>query len=154
VQARHGYFAPRKADSPEQAAEQEIDEAVYSQEELRQLPLECQTQIFKTEKGSHLAVIAHVDARSLKFVKVEDRNNDQLKIVMVLFDNNGGFLSGKERNLNLRLKDTTLAAIDKTGIHVKFEFEVPPGTFTLRVVARDSEGGQLGATSHGLVVPN
>jgi VWFA-related protein len=154
VQARHGYFAPRKADSPEQAAEQEIDEAVYSQEELRQLPLECQTQIFKTEKGSHLTVIAHLDARSLKFVKVEDRNNDQLKIVMALFDNNGGFLSGKERNLNLQLKDATLAAIDKTGIRVKFEFEVPPGTFTLRVVARDSEGAQLGATSHGLVVPN
>jgi VWFA-related protein len=53
LQARHGYFAPRKAESPEQVAEQEIDEAVYSQEELRQLPLECQTQIFKTEKGSH-----------------------------------------------------------------------------------------------------
>jgi VWFA-related protein len=154
VQARHGYFAPRKADGPEQAAEQEIDEAVYSQEELRQLPLECQTQIFKTEKGSHLTVIAHIDARSLKFLKVEDRNNDQLKIVMALFDNNGGFLSGKERNLNLQLKDATLAAIDKTGIRVKFEFEVPPGTFTLRVVARDSEGAQLGATSHGLVVPN
>jgi VWFA-related protein len=154
VLARHGYFAPRKADSPEQAAEQEIDEAVYSQEELRQLPLECQTQIFKTEKGSHLTVIAHLDARSLKFVKVEDRNNDQLKIVMALFDNNGGFLSGKERNLNLQLKDATLAAIDKTGIRVKFEFEVPPGTFTLRVVARDSEGAQLGATSHGVVIPN
>jgi VWFA-related protein len=154
LQARHGYFAPRKADSPEQVAEQEIDEAVYSQEELRQLPVECQTQIFKTEKGSHLTVIAHLNARSLKFVKVEDRNNDQLKIVMALFDNNGGFLSGKERNLNLQLKDATLAAIDKTGIRVKFEFEVPPGTFTLRVVARDSEGAQLGAISHGVVVPN
>jgi VWFA-related protein len=154
VQARHGYFAPRKANSPEQTAEQEIDEAVYSQEVLRQLPLECQTQIFKTEKGSHLTVIARVDARSLKFSKVEDRNNDQLKIVMALFDNNGGFLSGKERNLNLQLKDVTLAAIYKTGIRVKFEFEVPPGTFTLRVVARDSEGAQLGATSHGVVVPN
>jgi len=119
LQARHGYFAPRKADSPEQAAEQEIDEAVYSQEELRQLPLECQTQIFKTEKGSHLTVIAHIDARSLKFAKVQDRNNDQLKIVIALFDNNGGFLSGKERNLNLQLKDATLAAIDKTGIRVE-----------------------------------
>lgn len=154
VQARHGYLAPRKADSPEQAAEQDIDEAVYSQEELRQLPLECQTQIFKTEKGSHLTVIARIDARSLKFSKVEDRNNDQLKIVMALFDNNGDFLSGKERNLNLQLKDVTLAAIDKSGIRVKFEFEVPPGTFTLRIVARDSEGAHLGATSHGVVVPN
>ena len=154
LQARHGYFAPRKADSPEQAVEQEVDEAVYSQEELRQLPLECQTQVFKTETGSHLTVIARIDARSLKFVKVEDRNSDQLKIVMALFDNHGGFLSGKERNLNLQLKDATLTAIDKTGIRVKFEFEVPPGTFTLRVVARDSEGAQLGATSYGVVVPN
>ena len=154
VQARRGYFAPRKEDTPEQAALDEIDEAVFSQAEAHQLPLECETQIFTDGKGSHLAVIARIDARSLKFLKVEDHNNDQLKIVMALFDNNGGFLSGKERNLNLQLKDATLEAIKKTGIRVKFEFDVQPGTFTVRVVARDSEGAQLGATSRGVVVSN
>ena len=154
VQARRGYFAPRRADTPEQAAQEQIDEAVFSQEELRQLPVECQTQIFADAKGSHLTIIARIDARSLKFAKVEDRNHDQLKIVMALFDNNGGFLSGKERNLDLQLKDATLAAVDKTGIRVKFEFDVQPGTFTVRVVTRDSEGAQVGATSRGVVIPN
>lgn len=35
-----------------------------------------------------------------------------------------------------------------------WEFDAQPGTFLVRVVVRDSEGGQLGATSQTVVVPD
>jgi VWFA-related protein len=153
VQARRGYYAPRKSQDPEQVASQEIDEAITSQEELRELPVSCETQIFKGEKGTRLTVVARVDTKNVKFRKVDDRNDDHLHVIMAIFDDNGNFLSAVERTVNLQLKDTTLALINKTGIRVKLEFEVPPGNLFVRVVVRDSEGAQLGATSQPVSIP-
>jgi hypothetical protein len=73
---------------------------------------------------------------------------------MALFDNNGNFLSAMERSINLQLKDTTLTALNKTGIRVKLDFDTKPGTFLVRVVVRDSEGARLGATSQSVVIPD
>jgi len=47
LQARHGYFAPHGETDPEATAREEIRQAVFSQEEMRELPIECQTQFFK-----------------------------------------------------------------------------------------------------------
>jgi VWFA-related protein len=154
LQARHGYFAPKKSTDPEQLASQEIDEAITSQEEMSELPVNCETQMFKGEKGTRLSVVARVDIKNLKFRKIDDRNDDHLRVVMALFDNNGNFLGGTERTINLQLKDATLAVINKTGIRVKLDFEVPPGNLLVRVVVRDSEGSQLGATSQPVSIPN
>jgi VWFA-related protein len=154
LQARRGYFAPVASENPEHLAYEEIDQALTSQDELRELPLECQTQVFKTANQSRLSVVARIDTKSLKFRRVDDRNHDSLKVVMALFDNNGNFLSGTERGITLQLKDSTLATLSKTGIRVKLNFDTQPGTYMVRVVVREAEGAQLGATSQGVVVPD
>lgn len=154
LQARRGYFAPLASDKPDHVAYEEIDQALTSQDELRELPLQCETQIFKTANQARLSVVARIDTKSLKFRRVDDRNDDDLKVVMALFDNNGNFLSGMERGIKLQLKDTTLATLNKTGIRVKLNFDTQPGTYMVRVVVRDSEGAQLGATSQGVVIPD
>jgi VWFA-related protein len=38
LQARHGYFAPRGTADPEAVAKEEIQQAIFSQEEMRDLP--------------------------------------------------------------------------------------------------------------------
>src|SRR5262249_39027163 len=47
VQARRGYFAPRKTPDPTETAKQEIQEAIFSQDEIRDLGVDLQTQFFK-----------------------------------------------------------------------------------------------------------
>ena len=44
VQARHGYFAPRSASDPAQITKEEIQEALFSQEEILDIPVDLQTQ--------------------------------------------------------------------------------------------------------------
>ena len=50
IQARRGYFAPKKADDPREAATQEIQEAVLSQNEIFDLPMSLQTQYFQNRR--------------------------------------------------------------------------------------------------------
>jgi VWFA-related protein len=153
LQARHGYFAPRGTADPEAVAKEEIQQAIFSQEEMRDLPLDCQTQFFKSANGVRLSVVARVDTQGLKFRKADDRNSAKLSVVTVIFDENGNLLTGLERELDLRLKDETLQRMNKTGISVKSNFDLQSGAFLVRIVVRDSEGGQMAAMNRGVVIP-
>jgi VWFA-related protein len=153
LQARHGYFAPKGEADPEATAKEEIRQAVFSQEEMRDLPIECQTQFFKNEKGVRLSVVMHLDTQGLKFRKAEDRNNDNLTFSTAIFDENGTLLMGHQKILELSLRDTTLERVNKAGLNVKSSFDLQPGTFLVRVVVRDSEGAQMAAMSRGVVIP-
>src|SRR5258705_4712708 len=61
IQARRGYYAPRTAKNPAQAAKEEIQEAVFSQEEIRDLLVDLQTQFFRKDQAqARLSMLAHV----------------------------------------------------------------------------------------------
>ncbi len=66
IQARRGYYAPRKIDNPREQASQEIQEAVFSRDEIQDLPMEIQTQYTKTRSiGSKIAGLVQTpDARN------------------------------------------------------------------------------------------
>ncbi len=153
LQARHGYFAPRGDSNPALAAREEIQQAVFSQEELHELPVECQAQFFKGTDGAHLTVVTHVGMGELRFRKVDERNQDTLTITTAIFDQNGNMLAGLQRVLDMRLKDATLERVNKTGLNVKLSFDLQPGPFLVRTVVRDSEGAQMGAANLGVVIP-
>jgi VWFA-related protein len=153
LQARHGYFAPRGESNPETAAKEEIQQAVFSQEELHELPIECQAQFFKGADGVHLSVVTHVGTEELKFRKVDGRNQDTLTITTAIFDENGRMLTGLQRVLDMRLKDVSLERVNKTGLNVKLSFDLQPGTILVRTVVRDSEGAQMGAANREVVIP-
>ena len=48
LQARRGYYAPKNFANPDEQAKQEIEDEMYSQEELHNLPVNLHTQFFKT----------------------------------------------------------------------------------------------------------
>jgi VWFA-related protein len=141
VQARQGYYAPKKAPDAEQEAHQEIQEAIFSQEEMHDLPVDLHTQFFKpTDVDAKLAVLVHVDVKRLHFRKAEGRNNDNLIVVAALFDRNGSFITGNEKIVEMRLKDETLERKVESGVTLKTSFDVKPGSYLVRLVVRDTEG--------------
>jgi hypothetical protein len=154
VQARRGYYAPRNIKNPEDAAKEEIQEAVFSQEEIRDLPVELQTQFFRRDATeARLSVLAHVDLKGLKFRKVEDRNHDDLTLATVIFDENGNFVTGGEKILEMKLRDATLQRLDRSGITVKSSFDVKPGNYLVRLVVRDKEGELMAARNGAVAIP-
>jgi VWFA-related protein len=153
LQARHGYFAPHEMADPEAAAKEEIQQAIFSQEEMHDVPIDCQTQFFKNEKGVRLTVEARVETKGLRFRKAADRNNDKLTVATVIFDENGNLLTGMEKTVEMKLRDETLQRMNKTGISVRSSFDLQPGTFLVRIVVRDTEGTQMAAVNRGVVIP-
>jgi len=154
IQGRRGYYAPKKLDDPQEMEKQEIQEAVYSQDEIDDLPLNLQTQYFKTENtGARLSVVSHLELKGIHFRKAEGRNFDNLTVATVVFDENGNYVTGGEKIVQMRLFDATFERLTRTGLTVKSSFEVKPGKYMVRQVVRDSEGAQMAARNGTVVIP-
>lgn len=154
IQARHAYFAPRHVADPAEQAKQEIQEAIFSQDEIRDLPVDVHTQFFKTTPSdAKLAVVTHVELKGMHFRKAEGRNKDQITVATAIFDDNGNFITGSEKIVEMRLLDTTYEKLMRSGLNLKSSFDVKPGAYMVRQVVRDSEGAQLAARNGAVVIP-
>ncbi len=151
LQARRGYYAPKNFASPEEQAKQEIEDEMFSQEELHNLPVNLHTQFFKaSDQDAKLVVLAHVDVKRLHFRKVEGRNDNVLTCVSALFNRNGNFIQGTQKIVTMHWKDETLEHKLDSGLTLKTSFDVKPGSYLVRLVVRDSEG-QLMSAENGTV---
>lgn len=154
IQVRRGYWAPNHAVDPAEQAREEIRETVFSRDEIREIPVDLQTEFFKlSESKTELTVDSHLDAKTLRFRKADDRNNDTLTVVTGLFDPNGNYVAGIERLVQLHLRDHTLEVMRNAGISVKETFDVAPGRYLVRVVVRDQEGNTTAARNGSVEIP-
>jgi VWFA-related protein len=154
IQARRGYYAPRTLADPAAAAKAAIEEAIFSQYEIHDLPLDLQTQFFKKDStNARIAVLTHFDLKGVHFRKAEGRSNDNLTIATAIFDQNGNFVTGGEKILEMKLLDNTYDRLSRSGVTVKSTFDVKPGTYMVRLVVRDGEGEQMAARNGAVVIP-
>jgi VWFA-related protein len=151
LQVRKGYYAPKYAADPAEQAKQQIEEAFFSRDELHDLPATLQTQYFKGDGGeTTLTAVAKIDAKKLAFRKEGDRNRDDVTVLTGLFDNDGNYMSGVQKVVEMRLLDETVERRLTAGISIKSSFTVHSGRYVVRMVVRDSEG-QLMASQSSLV---
>lgn len=154
VRARRGYYAPRRLSSADDVAREEISQALFSRDEVRDIPLDIHTQFFKSSATeARLVVVTRIDVRKLHYRKNNGRNNDEVILVSGLFDRNGNFLQSVSKTLQMRLKDETLAGQLNGGIPLRADFKVPPGSYIVRLVARDAEGQTMGALNGAVEIP-
>ena len=154
LQARNGYYAPRSIANPEESAKREIQEAIFSQEEMHDVPVDLQTQFFKKDAATaRLSVLSHFDLKGIRFHKVEGRNRDNLTIATAIFDENGNFVAGGEKTVQMKLLDTTYNRLSRSGLTLKSSYDVKPGSYLVRLVVRDGEGSQMAARNGAVVIP-
>ena len=92
-----------------------------------------------------------MDVKQLHFQKAAGRNQSDLTIVSAIFDRNGNFVAGIEKLLQLHLKDDTLYRMS-SGLTVKSNFDVKPGSYLVRLVVRDGHG-QIAAENGAVEIP-
>ncbi|MFI5117903.1 MAG: VWA domain-containing protein [Terriglobales bacterium] len=153
IQARNGYFAPKKAINAAEQARRDVEEAVFSQEQWRDIPVQLHTEFFKlSEQDATLSVLVRLDARPLHFHKVDGRNRNDVTVISALFDHNGRFINGTEKVLEMRLKDETLGSKLISGLTVRTSFDVKPGSYLVRLVVCD-DNGRMAAQSDAVEIP-
>jgi len=154
VGARTGYYAPRHLENLAEEAKREIEEALFSREEMNDIPVELHTQFFKSgENAARVSLVVKMDVKRLKFRKEADRNCNELTIVAGLFDRNGVYATGNQKKIEMRLKDETLEKRLDGGLTTRSSFDVKPGAYSIRLVVRDSEGQLMSARNGAIEIP-
>jgi VWFA-related protein len=154
LQARRGYYAPKHSSNAAEDAKEEIRVALFSREEMSDIPVDLHTQFFKsTDQNAKLAVLAHVDLKHLHFKKADGRNKNTLSIVSAVFDRNGILVGAIQKDVEMRLKEETFATRLDAGVSMKTSFDVAPGSYIVRLVVRDSEGQTMAARNGVVEIP-
>jgi len=154
VQARKGYYAPRRETNAAEQAKQEIQDAVFSREVMKDIPVTLHTQFFKSgDFEAKLSVLARIDVKALHYQKVDGRYRNDLTVVAALFDLNGNYITATQQKIELRLKEETYEKRLGSGITVRTPFDVKSGNYVVRVVVRDSEGQLMAALNDAVDIP-
>jgi hypothetical protein len=147
VSARRGYYAPRHASNAVDA-EKEVRAMLFSREEVTDIPVELETQLEKADKkSSKVTLIAHVDLKQLRFQKIDGTNRAVLRAFAVAFDRNAAPAASVQQEFTLTLSDERLAAAIARGAALNLNFNLRPGTYTVRVVLRDKDGNTTARNS-------
>jgi hypothetical protein len=92
IDARRGYWAPNHAVDAAERAKEEIQDAVSSLAEVREISVDVTTDFFKSnDSNAELTVEAHLGLNGLKFKTAGDRNENTLTVVTALIDQNGRY---------------------------------------------------------------
>jgi VWFA-related protein len=154
LQARRGYYAPKREAGEAEQARQDIEDAVFSREVVKDFPVELHTQFFKpSENEAKLSVLARVDVKRLKFRFEDGRYRNSLKVVTALFDTGGNYISASEKVVDFRLLESTMQKRLNNGLTIKTSFDVKAGSYVVRLVARDSEGQLMAAENGAVEIP-
>ena len=154
VQARRGYFAPRKSEDLASQEKEEIRKAVFSRDETHELSTDVHTKFFmKSELDAEITVLTHIDLHTVQFRKELDRNVDKLTFVAALFDQDGNYVDAQKKILEFKLKDPTRDKYLETGITMKSQFAVKPGSYQVRSVVCDSGSGHISGVNRTVEIP-
>jgi VWFA-related protein len=154
LQARRGYYAPQHLDDPEEDAKQEIEDAMFSRDEIQDIPVELHMQFFKaSDVAAKITVLAKVNVRNLHFRKADGRSKDNLTVFAGVFDHNGNFVTGTRKLVEMSVLDPTLEKLNNSGITVRTYVDVAPGSYVVRLVVRDSEGQAMAARNGVVDIP-
>jgi VWFA-related protein len=154
VQARRGFYAPSKLETPEDAAQREIEDALFADDQQRDLPMKFEIHLFTNSTGAqNLVLRADVDPSQLAFDRSGSANHDNLAVALAVFDRDGNYVAGNERFDQMDLKDATLDQLKKTGFYMDVNVDLKPGDYVVRAVARESNSKHIAAQSSSLTVP-
>ncbi len=157
LQARRGYFAIRQEhDEKTQEAEEKdrFRQLVASREEFHQLTVAVSTQIEPSAgESKELAVLVKLDLNSVRFRKDGDRNVNLLIFVAGIYDGDGKWVTGEQKQFDLKLPDDQLKDMRAKGVAIRNTFQLKPGTYLLREVVQDSEDHHLAAVNQSVQVP-
>ena len=74
-------------------------------------------------------------------------------MVCVAFDRDGNLVDGTQRNVDLLLREATLAHVLSTGLNLRGQLKVGAGTYALRVVVYEIDSARMTALNRTVEIP-
>jgi len=155
VEARPGYYAPLGfRHSTGQQKELQLQEALNSETPFLELPLAVETAYFLQPNGQYYVVLAaKIPGSSIPFHQHSTVHQTQFDFAWRATNSKGKVAGGLRDTLPVKLNASSYEKVLKGNILYEGGIVLPPGTYMLKVVARENLTGKMGTFEKSLVLP-
>jgi len=155
VEARPGYYAPVSfGHSSGQQKEVQLEEALRSETPFLDLPLAVETAYFLQPDGHYYVVLAaKIPGSSIPFHQHSTVHQTQFDFAWRATDSQGKVAGALRDTLPVKLNASSYQTVLKGNILYEGAMVVPPGTYKLKVVARENLTGKMGTFEKSMVLP-
>ena len=158
IRHRKGYFAPKERLSLEamerRDLENDIEAVLYGPGDLRGIPVGLSYSYFRLDDATYqLSLLAKIDIGGLSFLRENGRRENLFHLVIAVLDDNGQYVKGSRKKVNLKLTEAGYAALLNYGLRTQVNLQLPRGRYRIKAVARDSVNTRLGSSETTVEVP-
>jgi VWFA-related protein len=104
-------------------------------------------------KGQVL-VSVEIDGSGLRYAEKDGRFIESVEMSIVAADQRARVLGGDRKTFNLNLMPETRDRVNKSGVRMISQVELPPGRYQIRIGAHESIGGTVGTLPYDLEIPD
>jgi VWFA-related protein len=160
IRARRGYIAARgrapetKAPGPNEPSV-ELRDAMGSPLPLSGIPMATTAAVFKGPAPNGSVVVSTlIGGGSIPLVEQDGTFRNKLEIAITAANQSGKNFSGGRNTLDLNMRPETAKRYLALGFRAISQIDLPPGRYTLRVGATESNSRKSGSVSYDLEVPD
>jgi hypothetical protein len=140
--------------APRTAVKDDLQRMMSSWEDVHDLTIAVRTEVVpSSDQVRDLNVEVRLDLASVPFRKEGDRNLNTLIFVTGIYDNDGNWVNGEKKQVDLKLRKSELKDMQTRGVGVRNTFKLKAGKYLLREVVQDTEDHHLAALSRMVEVP-
>jgi len=133
----------------------ELQRALESALPVTGLTLRGTAAAFKgTAEKASVAVIVQASGRDLLFTPRDGKFEDTVELAAVALDGHGRPQGGTRLMVAMPLSQRSVTAVSQTGVVFQLRLDLLPGSYQLRVAARDGGTGVVGSVQYDLDVPD
>ena len=154
LEFRSGYYAPRDfAHAGRDDRAQQLQEQLLSDLPLTDLPVHGSAGYFRLQANRYFVPVWFiVPGSQVQFSRASDKERATLDVLGVVRDGQNRPVAWIQDTVKLAVAATE--DVRRRNVQYGTSFELPPGTYRLKVVIRENQLGTIGSFESTLVVPN
>jgi hypothetical protein len=161
VRARKGYVAPKGRPPSGTPAPDKIAASVAMRDALNSpvpvtglgLTAFAAPMMGTAQKASVLLVV-ELEGHALKFKENGPVFANDIEVAILAMDEGGKIKEGTKDTAELKLRAETHASVLKNGLRLTRRLDLAPGSYQLRIGAREAVGGLVGSVTYDIDVPD
>jgi len=153
---RAGYFAGKEFKQFTAAdRESRLQEALLLGDPITDLPLQLELNYFRLAQDRYFVPLeAKIPGSEIDLAKHGDMESARLDFVGQVTDSKGKVVKQVRDNLEVKLTGVTAAELASKNLAYDSGFELEPGTYTVKFLARENVTGKIGTFETKLIIPD
>jgi VWFA-related protein len=155
VESRPGYFAPKNfRQFTREDKEDQLQQAMNSPQPFLELPLAIESAQFQqSSKLYYVVVAAKIPGSEIPFRAKSTTHRTEFDFAWRATNAKGQVVAALDDTLPVRLTASTYEQVLNSNILYEGGLVLPPGKYTLKVVAREDQSGKIGTFAEPLILP-